>query len=390
MAQNVAAAFPFIEVQIDTSALQPVAQRSPGVIAVVGASSAGDASANAPTVCDTLADAVTHFGATSALTQSLAIAFLQDPAPSKVYGVKIGGSGADADLAAALDALNATDDVDFVSLAGVTDPKQLLALKNHVEQASAAGHKRLGVAMVDPTKAKTATYVTDILNTVHPTAAGSADLLSSVSRMVVVAARGATLDDGKTQADAATAAMAAIAGYAPSTSIVLKRIRGLSIPVDKQFTAAEIKGLSEANIIPIIQPSMIVGGGFFFGEGRCFTSDATMLYVDIVRVLDDIEFRLRAGLIGTVGASRITKAGLTSIRLRVEGILGPLQSAAVIDDFTVSIPVLDILSIPESARSPGDEATVVTARSTRQVDVLLSITYGPAVHRLNVTLAPKF
>ena len=48
MPPTVAAAFPFIEVSIDTSALQPTAQRSPGVIAVVGASTAGDAAANVP------------------------------------------------------------------------------------------------------------------------------------------------------------------------------------------------------------------------------------------------------------------------------------------------------------------------------------------------------
>ena len=33
---NVAAAYPFVSVTIDTKALQPVAQRSPGVVAVVG------------------------------------------------------------------------------------------------------------------------------------------------------------------------------------------------------------------------------------------------------------------------------------------------------------------------------------------------------------------
>jgi hypothetical protein len=99
---------------------------------------------------------------------------------------------------------------------------------------------------------------------------------------------------------------------------------------------------------------------------------------------------LRAGLIGAVGDARITKAGLTSVRVRVEGILGPLQLGAVIDDFSVSIPLLAILALPESARSTAEQAQVVTARQTRQVSVLISITYGPAVHRLNVTLAPQF
>jgi hypothetical protein len=209
--------------------------------------------------------------------------------------------------------------------------------------------------------------------------------------MVMVAARGAVLEsDGHTIADVATASMAAIAGLAPSTSIVLKRVRGFTIPVAAQYGATEIKGLSEANVVPIIQPALIVGGGFYFGEGRCFTSDATQLYVDTVRTLDDIDFRLKAGLIGLVGDARITRAGLTILRSTVQGILGPLQRAAVIDDFDVSIPLLDILALPDSARSATEAALVTTARANRSLDLLVSITYGPAVHYLRVFLQPKF
>jgi hypothetical protein len=96
------------------------------------------------------------------------------------------------------------------------------------------------------------------------------------------------------------------------------------------------------------------------------------------------------GLLGRGGDPPVTKAGLTAVRVRVEGILGPLQLGAVIDDFSVTIPLLAILALPESARSAAEQAQVVTARQTRQVSVLIGITYGPAVHRLNVTLAPQF
>jgi hypothetical protein len=387
---TVAAAYPFIDVLIDTSALQPVAQRSPGVIAVVGASGAGSAAANTPTPVDDLAGAVTLFGNASALTTSLGLAFLQDPKPSKIYGVKVGGTATENDVKAALDALNAVGDVGFVSLAGIADPKFLVHLKTHAEQASAAGQKRIGVGMIDPTRAKSATYVTDAVAAVHPSTPGAPDLMSSSSRMILVAARGATLPDGTTAADVATAAMAAIAGFSPATSIVLKRIRGITIPLAAQYSATEIKGLSEANIIPIIQPPMVVGAGFHFGEGRTFTSDATQLYVDIVRVLDDIDFRLKAGLIGLVGDARITRAGLTTVRTAVQGILGPLERAAVIDGFDVRLPLLDILELPESARTPTETNLVTTARANRTVDLLVSITYGPAVHHLRVTLQPKF
>jgi hypothetical protein len=167
-------------------------------------------------------------------------------------------------------------------------------------------------------------------------------------------------------------------------------VRGLSIPLPAQYGASEIKGLSEANIIPIIQPALIVGGGFFFAEGRCFTSDASQLYVDTVRTLDDIDFRLKGGLIGLVGDARITRAGLTVVRASVQGILGPLQRAAVIDAFDVRIPLLDILALPESARSATENNLVTTARANRSIDLLVSITYGPAVHRLHVVLQPKF
>ena len=109
-----------------------------------------------------------------------------------------------------------------------------------------------------------------------------------------------------------------------------------------------------------------------------------------VRTLDDIDFRLKAGLVGLVGEARITRAGLTLIKSTVEGILGPLKRGAVIDDFSVSIPVLDVLAVPESARTAADNNLVTTARANRSVDMVVSVTYGPAVHRLRVVLKPKF
>src|SRR3954447_376019 len=120
------------------------------------------------------------------------------------------------------------------------------------------------------------------------------------------------------------------------------------MPVETQFSPTEIKSLSDEEIIPIIDPALVPGESLHFAEGRAFTTDADLLYVDIVRVLDDIDFRLKAGLVGTIGDARITKAGLSGVKARTEGILGPLQRAAVIDAYEVMIPVLDILFIPES------------------------------------------
>ncbi|WP_165226773.1 hypothetical protein [Aquisphaera insulae] len=388
---TVPAAYPFIEVKIDTSALQPVAQRAPGVIAVVGitpdGADGGTAALNTPFAVDTLAQAAALFAKVAddktvtetRLYTSLKGAMLQDPKPSKIYGVRVKD-----DYAAGLAALEALDDVTFVSLANETSVNMLKELKSHVENMSSQGYKRIGVAMVDPTTARSNTYAKDVTTAVSA-------LQSSASRMVVIAARGA-VSDPKAGAvgDVATAAMAAIAGYEPQVSTVLKRVRGVSIPKGAQYGPTEIKDLSEAGIIPLIQPALIVGGGFYFAEGRTFTTDASLLYIDIVRTLDDIDFRLKAGLIGLIGDARITKPGLILLKSQTEGILGPLQRRAVIDGFSIDIPVLNVLSIPEAARTPTDTTIVTEARANRTVDMFVSVTYGPAVHQLRVTLAPKF
>ena len=390
----VAAAFPFIEVRIDTSALAPIAQRAPGVVAIVGKTPAGgdggSAGVNTPLRVDTIDQAADLFAkingdgsvAGTVLFDSIKIAMLQDPKPSKIYGVRVDGDN----YAAALSALEGADDVTFVSLAnevavgaaaaGGNPATNLMALKDHVETMSAQGQKRIGVAMVDPNTAKSPTYVDDVKAAVDA-------LKSDSSRMVMMAARGATTDT-------ATAAMAAIAGYQPHISMVLKKIRGVSMPIESQYSPSEIKGLSEAEMNPVIDPALIVGESLHFSEGRCFTKDANLLYIDIVRTLDDIDFRLKAGLIGMVGDARITKFGLTRVKGRVEGILGARKANRVITDFSIDIPVLDILNLPESIRTPADQTVVTTARANRTVDMFVSVTYGPAVHLLKVTLAPKF
>lgn len=386
-----AVAYPFIKVDI-VPPPAPVADRSPGVIAIVGktpsGADGGTAPINAPREVSSPADAVDLFAKRTAggapvhtaLSASLMLAFLQDPQPSKVYGVRVDGT----DYASALSALEAVDDVTFVALAKEHDIDAQLALKAHVETTSAAGSKRIGVAMVDPTRAKSQTWVADTVGAL--TGAGKV-LRSDVSRMIVVAGRAASESDSP---DFASAAMAAIAGREPQVSPVLKQVRGTAIPKELQFSPSEIKGLSQEGIIPIIDPELIPGDGQFMAEGVLFTTDPTRLYVDIVRVLDDLEFRLRAGLIGSVGDARITRPGLTLVKTSAEGILGPLKRRAVIDDFSISIPLLERLAIPEAARTPADVNEIVNARATRGVDMTVTVVYGPQIHQLGVKLQMVF
>jgi hypothetical protein len=388
---SVSVAFPFVTVVTDTSALRPAVQRAPGVLAVVGpagtAAQGGSVAADTPTRVADGEEAATFFSSTSRGTTSsnplydaLKLALIQTPAPNTVYGVRVGEGG----FASALAALEAADDVTIVALAGVhpertageTDPfaaaalTALVALKDHVETMSAAGNKRIGVAMIDPSFPRSNTY-TDDLNT------GAGSLASS--RIVLIAARGAV-------GDAGVAAAAAMAGYPPSVSMVLKQVNGVALPLAGQFGPGEIRALSEKGFVPLIDPALISGETLHLAEGRTFKPGDPLQYIDTVRTLDDIEFRLKAGLIGLVGDARITRSGLITLKARIEGILGVVQREQAIDGFRIQIPVLDILSIPEDARTPADRKTVKDARDTRAVAVLLEVTLGPATHRVDVQL----
>jgi hypothetical protein len=184
--------------------------------------------------------------------------------------------------------------------------------------------------------------------------------------------------------------MAAVAAYQPHTSIVLKQIKGFEIPGHQQYTPSEITQLSAAGINAIIDPALIVGESLHLADGKLLSSDAALGFVDVVRTLDDIDFRLKAGLIGLVGDARITAGGLIRVKARIEGILGRLRRAGVIDGFAINISVLTLLSMPEAAWDAADRELVRTARENRTVDVDLQVVYGPAIHRLAVTLSPSF
>jgi hypothetical protein len=314
------------------------------------------------------------------LYNSLVLALQQDPPPSKVYGVRAAANG----YAAALRSLEAVDDVTFVALAEEKGVDELLLLKAHVENVSAAGSPRIGVAMVDPTRALSQTWAADAIAALTQ---ANKVLRSDASRMIVVAGRAPA---GGASPDFAAAAAGAVAGLPVHVSPVLKQVRGVAIPKELQFAPTEIKDLAKEGIIPLIDPELIPGSGLFMADGGLFTSDARRRFVDIVRVLDDIQFRLRAGLIGQVGDARITKAGLTVVKTQAEGIVDILRRQAVIDDFRIQIPLLDRLAVPEAARSAADAAEIVKARNNRAVDMFVTVVYGPQIHHLNVTLTMTF
>ncbi|MEU2391303.1 hypothetical protein [Streptomyces sp. NPDC007369] len=395
-----AAEFPFIKVRINTSGMQPQARRAVGNVAVVGSAGAfGKAVANVPLQIGTVSEAREQFATKNdkgefvggPLYHAVRTALLQDPAPSRLFAIKTADAPADGagagsppvpGYAAAL-AVAAALPVQLVCLAGETDVNRLKDLKKHVEEVSAAGNTRMGVAMVDPALAPASgkTFAQAADETYGP-------LKSDSSRMVLVAAR-VEKKQGEPMADVAAAVTGAIAGHPPHASVLMKPVNEVRIPLGSQFTGTEIHELTQKFIIPVIDPELIPGEGLHLGSGRSYTTKTDRLYVDVVRVLDHIEFLLKAGLIGSIGETRIDRLGMQALRSRIDGILSPLVASGVITAFTIDIPLLPILEAEEADRTPGQVNTLTTARTQRTVEVLLSVTYAGAVHFLDVSLAFK-
>lgn len=386
------AEYPYVKVSIDTSGLQPTATRAFGNVAVVGPTGGfGSAVTNEPVMVGSMAEARTLFATTDPVTQAVTGSgplfatvrhvLQQRPGPSRIYAVATAEVGGEPDWAAALASL-VTAPVQFVCLAQQTDPAVLALLKTHIEDASADGGKRIGVAMVNPDL-----EVPDGQTFADAADAAYGGLKNADGRMILAAARVPTAG-GVPVSDVAACVMATMAGYQPHISVLLKQVNDVAIPLHRQFTGTEVVALAEKAMLPLLDPEYIAGEGVFLGSGRSYNpTDPSRLYVDVVRVLDDIEFRLKAGLIGSIGHVRIDRLGMQGLQRRFDAILEPLLGSRVIDGYTIDIPVLPILQTQETDRSPGMVQTLTQTRTSRDVGVIVTVVYAGSVHSLDIKLA---
>lgn len=374
----------YIRVQTLSDIFAP-AVRAFGNVAVVGP---GDdrlrdvPDINTPVPLTNPSDALATFGGT--LGESIKTAFLQTPGPSLVYGIR---TDATPDWGAALRAAELLD-VQFVVLANCpvgtvaearrNDPRRaapdpVLALVDHVVGTSTNGEdgrERMGVAML-------ASGVTD------PRVITS-DLAQE--RMVFVA--------HKAEGDVAAAVAGTIAGYEPHVSVLLKQVNIKNEP----FTAAEIEtingttetsdsGPTGAGVVWLTDPVLIPGRGAYLGEAYTGNPGGrAKKYIDLVRTVDDVSFRLKARLIGAIGNLRISRSGLRSLTAQMEAVLDPLVRREVIDRYRITIPVLTLLDKDPLQLTPSEDNQLRDARARRIVEVLTDITYAGAIHRLSLSL----
>jgi hypothetical protein len=344
------------------------AVRAYGNIAIIGDATAG--AVNSPTVFSDPAAAIALYPGD--LGQSIEMAFKQNPGPTKVYGIRLNGS----DFAAAL-ATAAPLDVQLVLMAnraldattGAANGAITL-LATHVATVSNTGgdgKERMGVAMLAKGSMDTTIVAGNLAN----------------ERMVYIA--------HKSDQDAAAAVAGTIAGYEPHISLLLKPVNITSAP----FTPSEIETINGSETFSsgpagqgvnwLVDPDLIPGRGNYMGEAYTGNPGGKK-YIDIVRTVDDISFRLKAQLIKSIGALRISRSGLRSLVAQMEAVLLPLVRNEVIEGFDIVIPVLILLDKDPNTLTAAELTQINNAQSQRVVEVLVAVDYAGAIHRLAITL----
>lgn len=308
------------------------------------------------------------------LGEAIALAFTQSPGPTLVYGVR---TAAGPDWATALNAV-APLDVQLVALAntaldatsGATPNGAIAVLANHVTSVSNTGgdgQERMGVAMLAKGATATSVVTGDLAN----------------ERMVYIA--------HKSDQDAAAAFAGVIAGYEPHISMLLKPVNITSA----SFTPSEIATINGTETFEsgpagngvnwLVDPALIPGHGTYLGEG--YTGDpGGKKYIDIVRTIDDVSFRLKAQLIKTIGTLRVSRSGLRTLEAQMEAVLQPLAQSEVIEGFEITTPLKVLLDKDPNTLTEAELRRINDAQTQRVVEVLVSVDYAGAIHRLSITL----
>jgi len=356
------------------------ATRAYGDIAIVGDATSG--TVNSPVAFTDPATAAAATGLPGDVGNAISMAFQQSPGPSKVWGVRIDNANTAAEpngkWGLAL-AEVAKLQVQIVALANVSIPvtgstgnasaiAQLLA---HVSSLSGAGggdgKERIGVAML-------------------PSTSVDVNQVSASDRMVYVAHRATKVAITDPEPDAAAAVAGVIAGYEPHISMLLKPV---NIHQMTNFADADIDTLNTRGINWLVDPTLIPGAGIYMGEGYTGDPGSTKKYIDIVRTLDDITFRIKAELIQAIGNFRVSRSGLRALVTITQAVLAPLQAREVIEGFTVYIPLLVLLDKDPTTLTPAELQQIQTAQANRRVDMTVLCEYAGAIHRLHIDLIFK-
>jgi hypothetical protein len=299
------------------------------------------------------------------LGKSVRKTFDQTPGPTTVWAVRTDPGDGDNSIAKALDEV-AKLDVQIVTLAntpllsaeeGRTEIELLSSHVNTVSKTGGDGKERIGVAMLGKDVRAPAIITGNMSN----------------ERMVVIA--------HTSTEDAAAAVAGTIAGYEPHISLLLKPV---SLSMDTLFSDSDIDAFNTARVNWLTDPTLIPGKGLFMGEG--YTLGADIPYIDIIRTIDDVSFRLKAQLIRSIGDLRVSRSGLRTLVSQMTAVLEPLKQREVIEEYDIFLPLLVLLDKDPGSLTDAELEQINNAQNARTVDAIVSVDYAGAIHRLNITL----
>jgi len=289
----------------------------------------------------------------------------QSPGPTTVYAVLEDPGDAANALPNALAEVGKLD-VQIVTLAntplvsGTVGKAEIETLASHVNTVShtgSDGKERIGVAMLGKGITDTTIITSGMAN----------------NRMVMVA--------HKSDEDAAAAVAGTIGGYEPHISLLLKPV---ILDMSSLFSDSEIDGFNTNRVNWLTQTPLIPGRGLYMGEG--YTLGADMPYIDIVRTVDDIAFRLKATLIRSIGDLRVSRSGLRALASEMTAVLEPLKQRGVIESYDVFFPLLVLLDKDPASLTDAELQMIHNAQNSRTVQSIVTVEYAGAIHRLNITL----
>jgi len=362
----------YIQVQTVSNLFSP-AVRAYGNIAIIGTATVVDT-----TVSSTLFTAppdIPKGQFAGDLENAITTAFKQTPGPTIIYGIPVATTKPN--WATAFNTAS-TLPVQLVVLANtpvpnagvnVGDPLQLLS--DHVTMISNLdGRERIGVAMLTKGSIKVSAI--------------TANQSMVNERMVYIA--------HKSDQDAAAAVAGTIAGYEPPVSLLLKPV---NIQTDL-FTPSDIATLNGAETFTsgpngqgvnwLTSPALLPGGAIYMGEGYTGNSGGGKKFIDIVRTIDDISFKLKARLIQSIGMLRISRAGLRTVIGLLEAVLEAYVRGDVLGSYDIKIPILLILDKDPIIRTAAENQILTDAQAKRLIEVQVTVKYQAAIHRLSITL----
>ena len=276
-----AVAFPFIEVKIDTSGLEPVAERAPGVIAVVGESDTRrDAAVNTPVHGRDRRrgerEVRRRDHAPRAVARSSRCSRTRGRRRSTASRQRRAATAADYTAALAVARGGRRRDV---RLAGQRGGQPRRGSRRTPRRSCSAAEGRTSRACpprarsgsASPWSTRRRSRTTDVADDHRPRPRPEEQLEPDGAdrrprRRGSRARRAATPRPRRWPRSPASR----------RTSRWCSRgCAGIQMPIADQYAPGEIKGLSEEEIIPIIDPALIPGESLHFAEGRAFTTEPT-------------------------------------------------------------------------------------------------------------------